>query len=140
MQPTAGHLRVAVEEGFRGGTRLRSSVPPGETPPKGEIAVATEITLRLARRMGGRAWQSVWTALFGSPTTAHILGGCRMAPTPEEGVVDETGQVHGHPGLWVVDGSVVPANLGVNPSLTITALAEHFMDSIPPAEADASSP
>lgn len=58
-----------------------------------------------------------------------------MAPTPEQGVVDLEGRVHGHPGLYVVDGSIVPANPGVNPSLTITAMAEYVMSRIPPRAA-----
>jgi len=55
-----------------------------------------------------------------------------MAADAESGVVDYGGQAFGHPGLYVVDGSVVPVNLGVNPSLTITALAEHVMAQVPP--------
>jgi cholesterol oxidase len=56
--------------------------------------------------------------------TAHFLGGCVIGATPADGVVDPYHRVHGHPGLSVVDGSAVSANLGVNPSLTITAQAE----------------
>jgi cholesterol oxidase len=55
-----------------------------------------------------------------------------MGATPDDGVVDFQGRVHGYPGLYVADGSVVPVNLGVNPSLTITALAEHIMAHVPP--------
>ncbi|MGH8457238.1 MAG: GMC oxidoreductase, partial [Stenotrophobium sp.] len=58
--------------------------------------------------------------------TAHILGGAVMATGPEAGVVDINHEVFGYPGLYVVDGSAIPANVGVNPSLTITALAERF--------------
>jgi cholesterol oxidase len=64
--------------------------------------------------------------------TAHILGGCPLGRSAEEGVVDETFQIHNYPGLYVVDGSIVPGNPGVNPSLTITALAEYAMSRIPP--------
>jgi len=129
MQATEGHLSLTWGRSlWRGGrTTLASAVPKGETPPLSEIPVATEITQRLARAMGGDAWQSLWVALRGSPTTAHILGGCRIGVTSQEGVVDEGGQVHGYPGLYVVDGSVMPVNLGVNPSLTITAVAEYMM-------------
>ena len=59
--------------------------------------------------------------------TAHILGGCCIAASPQQGVVDANCQVYGYPGLYVVDGSAIPANLGVNPSLTITALALRAM-------------
>jgi cholesterol oxidase len=129
-----------VRRGPFGGAVVRSEIPDGEAPPVGEIPVAEAITRRLAERLGGHAWQSAWTALFGSPTTAHILGGCIMGATADDGVVDELGRVHGHPGLRVVDGSVIPANLGVNPSLTITALAEHFIASVPPCRPDADPP
>ncbi len=74
--------------------------------------------------------------------TAHPLGGCRMGATVADGVVDDRGRVFDpssragaravHPGLYVVDGSIMPGNPGVNPSLTITALAEHVMSGVPP--------
>lgn len=67
------------------------------------------------------------------PITAHILGGCPFGRSAEDGVLDVECRVHGYPGLYVVDGSIVPANPGVNPSLTITALAEYAMSRIPPA-------
>jgi len=57
-----------------------------------------------------------------------------MGSGPDDGVVDERNRVFGHDGLWVVDGAAVPANLGVNPSLTITAIAEHAMSAIPPKD------
>jgi cholesterol oxidase len=63
--------------------------------------------------------------------TAHILGGCGFGRNADEGVVDLDCQVHNYPGLYVVDGSIVPANPGVNPSLTITAMAEYAMSQIP---------
>jgi cholesterol oxidase len=68
-----------------------------------------------------------WFDLFNIPTTAHFIGGCVIGETPETGVVDPYHRVHGHPGLHIVDGSAVTANLGVNPSLTITAQAERAM-------------
>mgnify|MGYP001826890689 FL=1 len=74
------------------------------------------------------AWPEV---LFDISSTAHILGGCVMGESAEDGVVDFAGQLHGYPNLYVVDGSNVPVNLGVNPSLTITAIAEYIMSQIP---------
>ena len=67
--------------------------------------------------------------------TAHILGGCPIGTGPEDGVVDDRCEAFGHPGLFVVDGSIMPGNLGVNPSLTIAALAEYAMSRVPPKEA-----
>jgi cholesterol oxidase len=77
--------------------------------------------------------------VLGIPTTAHILGGCAMGDRPETGVIDHQHRVFGHPGLYVVDGSAVSANPGVNPSLTICALAERAMTFIP-ARAAAAGP
>ncbi|MFT3925271.1 MAG: GMC family oxidoreductase [Myxococcales bacterium] len=60
-------------------------------------------------------------------TTAHVLGGAAMGRDAQHGVIDAEHQVHGYPGLYVVDGSALPVNIGVNPSLTIAALAERCM-------------
>src|SRR4030095_11935073 len=68
-----------------------------------------------------------WTEVFNVPITAHILGGAVIGADPSRGVVDAYHRVYGHPGLHVVDGAAVSANLGVNPSLTITAQAERAM-------------
>ncbi|MGD8319944.1 MAG: GMC family oxidoreductase, partial [Gemmatimonadota bacterium] len=129
MQTTEGHLRLELGSRLGGLAEpvLRSRVPDGQDPPVSYIPSANEATRRLAGRMGGEAWNTVPEVLLGAPTTAHILGGCPMGATPDDGVVDFQGRVHGYPGLYVADGSVVPVNLGVNPSLTITALAEHIM-------------
>ncbi|MFJ2541658.1 GMC oxidoreductase [Microbacterium sp. NPDC087589] len=72
-----------------------------------------------------------WPEVFGIPLTAHFLGGAVISSTPETGVVDLYHRVWGHPGLHVVDGAAVPANPGVNPSLTITALAERALSHWP---------
>ena len=74
------------------------------------------------------------------PTTAHILGGACMGKDGDEGVIDENHRVFGYPGLYVIDGSAISANPGVNPSLTITALAERAMSKIPCKQAGRSSP
>jgi cholesterol oxidase len=63
-----------------------------------------------------------------------MLGGCLLGRDVEEGVIDLDCQVFGYPGLYVVDGSIVPANPGVNPSLTITAMAEYAMSRVPPKD------
>ena len=132
MQPTEGHLALDRAPGWFGGSGLRSRLPEGEAPPVSHIPVANEATRRLAQRMKGEAWSTLPDVLLGGPTTAHVLGGCLMGDSPESGVVNEAGEAFGHPGLYVVDGSVVPVNLGVNPSLTITALAEYIMSQVPP--------
>nr|BFE86319.1 hypothetical protein GCM10020093_089200 [Planobispora longispora] len=68
-----------------------------------------------------------WLDLFDIPATAHFLGGCAIGASPSDGVIDPYHRVYGHEGLHVVDGSSISANLGVNPSLTITAQAERAM-------------
>ena len=139
MQPTEGHMDLERTSRWLGGAGIRSRLPEGETPPVAHIPVANEATRRLAQRMKGDAWSTLPDVLFAGPTTAHILGGCLIGDSPESGVVNEAGEVFGHPGLYVVDGSVVPVNLGVNPSLTITALAEYIM-SQKPNKVDAAVP
>ena len=67
---------------------------------------------------------------------AHPLGGCRMADTPDLGVVDDTGAVYGYEGLYCIDGSIVPTSLGVNPSLTISALSERCAERLVARAAD----
>ena len=74
---------------------------------------------------------AVHEVLWDMPTTAHILGGCPMGANDREGVVDLNCQVYNYPGLYVVDGSIMPGNPGINPSLTIAALAEYAMSRIP---------
>ena len=71
------------------------------------------------------------SAILNIPTTAHILGGARISSDPKDGVINEDLEVFGYRGLYVIDGSSIPSNLGVNPSLTITALAEYAMDKFP---------
>jgi len=79
----------------------------------------------LAAGAGGRFVTSpLWRWPLRKVLTAHPLGGCPMGDDPDRGVVDHTGEVFGHPGLFVIDGSIIPAALAVNPSLTIAALAE----------------
>ena len=99
------------------------------------IPQANEFAAKLARLTGGTAMSMVTEILFNVPGTAHILGGCAMAGSAEEGVVDSRNRLFGYQNIYVCDGSVVAANLGVNPSLTICALTERAMSYIPPAQA-----
>jgi cholesterol oxidase len=103
-----------------------------EKPIPTKIDIGHEITRRFARQTNGIPLGSFNESLFNIPMTAHILGGCPIGEDAEHGVIDIDFQAHNYPGLYVVDGSVVPANPGVNPSLTITALAEFAMSKIPP--------
>lgn len=97
------------------------------------IPAANHFAITMAQHTGGIALTSKTEVLFNIPMTAHCLGGACMASTPDEGVCDGQGRVFGYANLLICDGSMISANLGVNPSLTITALAEHVMSHIPPA-------
>ena len=97
------------------------------------IPAANEFAQRVSRLVGGTPMSMIPEILFDIPSTAHCLGGCVIADSPERGVVDHRHRVFGYKNMYVCDGSVIAANLGVNPSLTITALAERAMSFIPPA-------
>ncbi|HEY7682254.1 MAG TPA: GMC family oxidoreductase [Gemmatimonadales bacterium] len=107
------------------------SEPDPEAATPGQIAIGHRVTRTFAERTNGIALGSVNEGLLNIPMTAHILGGVTFGRTPEEGVIGADCQVHGYPGLYVIDGSIMPANPGVNPSLTITALAEYAMSRVP---------
>ncbi|MET8751163.1 GMC family oxidoreductase [Streptomyces sp. NPDC004667] len=91
-----------------------------------QIEEATRAATLLAEEINGFPGSNVGE-LMGTPLTAHFLGGCPIGASPEEGVVDPYHRLYGYPGISVVDGAAVSANLGVNPSLTITAQAERAM-------------
>jgi len=91
-----------------------------------------QVAQKFAREIKGEPVGTILEALFNVPATAHMLGGCIFGRDENEGVVDLDCQVFNYPGLYVIDGSIVPANPGINPSLTITAMAEYAMSRIPP--------
>ncbi|MER5792450.1 GMC family oxidoreductase [Streptomyces sp. NPDC001980] len=97
----------------------------GAPNPK-QIRAASEAATVLAEEINGFAGSNVGE-LMGTPLTAHFLGGCPIGDSRETGVIDPYHRLYGHPGISVVDGAAVSANLGVNPSLTITAQAERAM-------------
>ena len=94
------------------------------------IPVANDAVRRIAGFLGGTPGGNIGEP-FNMPLTAHFIGGCAIGDSPETGVIDAYQRVYGYPGLHVADGSAISANLGVNPSLTITALAERAMSRIP---------
>ncbi|MQA03996.1 MAG: FAD-dependent oxidoreductase [Streptosporangiales bacterium] len=124
MQTLDNSLTVSLRRGPFG-RRLTSRQGHGQPNPTW-IPVAHEAVRRLAKVIGGKPG-GTWGDVFNVPMTAHILGGCVIGGDADEGVIDAYHRVYGHPGLHVVDGSAVSANLGVNPSLTITAQAERAM-------------
>ena len=131
MQTADSRLRLGLRRLAGLISVLSSSPEPGETPPM-TLPAAESVLESFAARTDGIPQSSIGTFLNVS-TTAHILGGAAMGTSPEDGVVDLRARVFGYDNLWIVDGSIIPANLGVNPSLTITALAEHAMEGVPAA-------
>jgi len=98
------------------------------------IPQANEFARKAAAMMGGTAMSMVTEILFDVPGTAHILGGCPMAGSRDDGVVDSRNRVFGYKNIYICDGSVLAANLGVNPSLTICAITERAMSFLPAAK------
>jgi cholesterol oxidase len=107
------------------GLMLRSRKGSG-TPPQSHIPIVEEFAERLAKTMGSREG-TTFAEVIDRVATAHFIGGIPIGDTSKHGAVDPYQRVFGHPGLHVMDGGVLPANPGVNPSLTITALAERAM-------------
>ncbi|RZQ60614.1 GMC oxidoreductase [Amycolatopsis suaedae] len=105
----------------------RMTTRQGEGAPNPEwIPAGHEVARRVAGKIDGVPLGS-WTEMANIPITGHFIGGCVIGDSPETGVVDPYQRLYGHPGLHVADGSAISANLGVNPSLTITAQAERAM-------------
>ena len=113
-----------------GGKSMNSNCDTDQKVPA-YIPIANEYTRRLADKIGGDPAASITEIFFNTSTTAHIMGGCIMAENSDKGVIDYKGRIFGYNNLYVADGSIVPANLGVNPSLTITAMSEYILDQIP---------
>ena len=113
-----------------GGYRL-STVQNSDNPSPTYIEMGNQAARWLAERTGGIAQSNVLEALGNIPSTAHLLGGAVIGADPTRGVIDENLHVFGYHNMLVCDGSAMPANPGVNPALTITALAEHAMAQIP---------
>lgn len=140
MRTLEGYLRLRRGRGLTTGLRAGMVTDLDEgPPPAASIPEATDLARRIADKLDGIPQSLASETLLGIPTTAHILGGCVMGPGPADGVIDARHRVFGYEGLYVVDGSAVSANPGVNPSLTITALAERAMTFIPARAAAQSS-
>ncbi|HLF90661.1 MAG TPA: GMC family oxidoreductase [Anaerolineales bacterium] len=104
--------------------------PDKENSVPSKIDIGHHVTRRFAEKTNGVPAGSIVETLLNIPTTAHFIGGVPFGLSAEDGVIGLDCQVHNYPGLYVIDGSIVPANPGVNPSLTITALAEYAMSRV----------
>ncbi len=132
MQNLEGELRMRLKRTWY--WPLRKSLATEGAPIPASIPAANAFAVKAARATGGVAATAITEILFNIPSTAHCMGGAVMGASPAEGVCDGRNRVFGYRNMLVCDGSVLSANLGVNPSLTITALAEHAMSHIPAAK------
>lgn len=111
----------------------RLTLHPGSPRPEPvRLAAAEAVAHHYARHIGGRA-ALLWSTALGLPVTAHLLGGCPIGGDPATSVADLHHRVHGYPTLHIADASAVPGNLGVNPALTVTAMAERACAAWPAA-------
>jgi cholesterol oxidase len=129
MQPITSHLKLRLKNKLWG-RNLDTELTPGQDVPK-FMPLANEITSSLAEKMNGTPHSLSLEVIGNTCSTAHILGGATMGRSVDDGVCDNKGRVYGYENMYVADGSIVPANLGVNPSLTITALSEYVMSHVP---------
>jgi cholesterol oxidase len=135
MQTLDNSIRLRPKRNLLGlGPRLQTQEDADNPNPR-FIEIADKVTRRAAEKLDATPQTGVTEALLNIPTTAHIMGGAVIGERPETGVVDAQHRAFGYENLLVCDGAAIPANIGVNPSLTITALAEHAMSHIPPREA-----
>jgi cholesterol oxidase len=133
MRNTEGTLRMRSKRSLLNPLRHKmASTLEGGEKPTASIPEATALAREIAEMSGGFPGSLITEAATDIPTTAHILGGCCMGSDASNGVIDHRHRVFGYEGLFVIDGSAVSANPGVNPSLTILALAERAMSFIPP--------
>jgi cholesterol oxidase len=122
MQSLDNSITTYTKKGLFGRRKVTSKQGHGEPNPS-FIPAGHEANQLAAKHIDGLAG-GTWGEIFNIPLTAHFIGGCPIGATADEGVIDPYHRVHGYPGLSIVDGSAISANLGVNPSLTITAQAE----------------
>ncbi len=131
MQTLDGHIDMQLQRPWFWPFRKMLATRGARIPTY--IPRANDFASKAAKLIGGTPMSMITEILFDIPCTAHILGGCPMAGSREEGVVDRQNRVFGYKNMYVCDGSVIAANLGVNPSLTICSLTERAMSFISPA-------
>ena len=140
MRTLEGTLRMRLGREWRTGYQrsLITKVDDPSQAPSAFMEEATDLAERFADKTEGVTTTLMTETLLGVPSTAHILGGACMGDSAQTGVINENHEVYNYPGLYVIDGSAISANPGVNPSLTITTLAERAMSLIQPKHLPAS--
>ena len=132
MQTVDNAMRMVWKKTLFGGKmKIDNS---GQKKVPAYIPVGQEVMERYAKKVNGVAQNILLEVFFNRPTTAHLLGGCPMSETAGSGVVDKNLKMHGYPDFYIIDGSIIQGNIGVNPALTITAMSEYAMSQIPQKE------
>jgi cholesterol oxidase len=131
MQTLDNSISLRVKRRLPNGNVTLTTEADSENPNPDKIPAAYRVAEWMQEQLGGIAQAGLTEAILSIPTTAHILGGAVIGASPEDGVIDSDQRVFGYQNLLVCDGSAIPANVGVNPSLTITALAERAIGRIP---------
>lgn len=128
MQSVNNAMRMVWKKTLFGGKmKLDNS---GQKKVPAYIPIGQEVLKRYSAKVNGIPQNILLEVFFNRPTTAHILGGCPMSDSPETGIINSDFKVHGYPDFFITDGSVIQGNIGVNPSFTITAIAEYAMSKI----------
>ena len=129
MQHLENYMQFIWRKSFLGGKMIVKNTGNQKVPAY--IEIGQKVMEAYAKQTGGIAQNIILEILFNRPTTAHILGGCPMSDSISSGVIDDLYRVYGYPDMYVIDGSAIQGNPGVNPSLSILAIAEYAMDQIP---------
>ncbi len=132
MQSIETDMKLVLKRSFFFGFKkvLKGKLKPGQSVPS-YIPVAQKAAKQIGKNVNGLPQNIASEVLMGVPATAHLLGGAILSSSSDSGVVNTNHEVYGHPGLYVCDASVIPSNLAVNPSLTISALSERFASKFP---------
>jgi cholesterol oxidase len=137
MQTLDNSMRLKVKRRWPNGNVVLTTEQDAANPNPDKIPAAYRCAEWIQAKIGGTAQAMTTEASLSIPTTAHILGGAVVGSDPQTGVIDIRHRVFGYENLLVCDGAAVPANVGANPSLTITAMTERAMTFIPAAHGDA---
>lgn len=133
MQASDNHLNLCRKRRWYWpfAHHMTTELASGSAKVPAYLPIANQVAGLMARKLNGFPISAATEVFLNKSSTAHILGGAAIGPDKDRGVIDAHCRVYGYPDLYVIDGSMIPANLGVNPSLTITALAEHAMSHVP---------
>ena len=129
MQHLENYMRFMWKSTLWGGKMAVDNTGSKKVPAY--IEIGQKVMETYATKTKGIAQNIILEIMFNRPTTAHILGGCPMSDNIKNGVIDDRFRVHGYPEMYVMDGSAIQGNPGVNPAFSILAIAEYAVDQIP---------